>query len=127
MCNLIKDKLEIKWHYFSIIDALGRCTKRGNSCHCHLDGQARIVMEGESGAHDSNEEENKFRFEVDITPSGGPYQGGTFRFEVTTRMSLETISIYNVHVKQAVHSSGPKIPLKKFFFSVSSAKIPFKM
>ncbi|XP_061164243.1 uncharacterized protein LOC133173274 [Saccostrea echinata] len=42
------------------------------------DGQAKVVL----GNDDENDRvETIFRFEVDIMPNGGPYQGGTFRFE----------------------------------------------
>ena len=47
-----------------------------------LDGQAKIIDGEESSSDPSGEVDAKFTFEVDITPNGGPYLGGTFRFKV---------------------------------------------
>lgn len=46
------------------------------------DGQAKILENEDSSTDPDVGQDAKFAFEVDITPNGGPYLGGTFRFKI---------------------------------------------
>lgn len=46
------------------------------------DGQAKILENEGSPTDPDVGEDAKFAFQVDITPNGGPYLGGTFRFKI---------------------------------------------
>lgn len=46
------------------------------------DGQAKILENEDSSTDPDVGQFAKFAFEVDITPNGGPYLGGTFRFKI---------------------------------------------
>lgn len=73
------------WNTWSVLNAL----KKGKTLMLWLiDGQAKILENEDSSTDPDVGQDAKFAFEVDITPNGGPYLGGTFRFKVHTILKL---------------------------------------